>query len=156
MNKYLAYSILLAAVLTACGGGNLAVRQRTPVPTPTATPTSTQTATAMATAMPMPMPVATPELGVWRLTWYGEEFRGGPLYCGSDVYGYYDPADPTTVAAAGGAFPCGTRLKLCADTCIVVVVKDRCGGCGPQHLDASRAAWEELGRSDYVTVEVIQ
>lgn len=113
--------------------------------TPTMSPTSTSTVT--------PTPTSTPEPVVYRLTWYGEEFRGGPLYCGSDVYGYYDPDDPTTVAGVH-EFACGTRLELCAETCIRVVVKDACGGCGYGHLDVSRAAWQELGRPDYGTVRV--
>jgi len=86
-------------------------------------------------------------------TYYDVGFEGGPLYCGTDIYGYYDPADPTTVAAGASGPPCGTHLRVCNErACIGVVVKDRCGGCGAAHLDLSRGAWEALGQPSEVEV----
>ena len=118
-----------------------------------ATPTmpTTRTPTQIATRTP----TATLAAATYRVTWYGEAFRGGPLWC--EAYGSYDPDDPTTVAAGPDAMlPCGTRLDLCgvgvAGQCIDVVVKDRCGGCGEWHLDVSHAAWEMLGRPESVLV----
>lgn len=59
------------------------------------TPTQTWSASIIPAATP------TVELGrrVYRVTYYGPEFQGGPLACGSDVYGHYDANDPTTIAA---------------------------------------------------------
>jgi len=116
-----------------------------PAPTPTPTATATNTATVTQT------PTATPEPVRYLVTYYGADFQGGPLGCGSDVFGTYDLSDPTTIASGAGGPPCGTHLHLCSETaCQNVVVKDMCGGCGPMHLDLSEAAWNVLGQPDFV------
>lgn len=81
------------------------------------------------------------------LTYYHDSLTGGRLGCGSDVYGYYDPTDPTTAAVAPWSdYECGDRLLLCTpQACTVVIVKGLCGGCGRKHLDLSRAAYQALG-----------
>ena len=86
--------------------------------------------------------------GDYRLTYYGEEFRGGLLYC--EEYGSYDPDDLTTAATRDAA--CGQQLQVCATSCVVVTVKDRCGGCGERHIDLSEAAWHAAGGEDWGTV----
>ena len=86
----------------------------------------------------------------YRITYYGEEFRGGPLYCTGEAY---NPDDPTVAASGHDGFSCGTRLRVCADGCVDVTVQDRCGGCGGQHIDVSTAAWRAIGEEDYATVE---
>lgn len=88
----------------------------------------------------------------YRITYYGEEFRGGPLFCTGEAY---NPDDPTVAASGSKGFPCATTLRVCTSTCIIVVVQDRCGGCSDQHLDVSQAAWETLGKEDYAQVEVL-
>lgn len=93
---------------------------------------------------------------VYRITWYGEETGNGPLACGSDIYGHFDPYDVTTVATPWVQYDCGDRLRICTDVrCIVAIVKDKCGGCGAQHIDLSRGAWYTLGGRDYATVEKV-
>lgn len=92
----------------------------------------------------------------YRITWYGPEFAGQPLACGSDIYGLYDPADPTTAAANWGQHVCGERLRVCTKSvCLTVIVKDRCGGCGYGHIDLSQAAYNRLGGYDYANVAVL-
>jgi hypothetical protein len=89
----------------------------------------------------------------YRITWYGERLAGNPLGCGSDIYGSFDPSDITTAATPWRRHQCGDRLLVCTDVnCLVVVVKDRCGECGRQHIDLSRGAWKALGGRDYATV----
>ncbi|MDR7574203.1 MAG: RlpA-like double-psi beta-barrel domain-containing protein [Armatimonadota bacterium] len=122
--------------------------------TPTDGPTSTATPAPTAGSFPVPTP-ATPSPGaaVYRVTWYGDEFAGRPTRCTGEPY---DPEDPN-VAAAGAAGPtCGARLRLCSESaCIVVTVRDGCGGCGPRHLDLSRAGWNALGRPAEVVVTLL-
>lgn len=172
--------ILLVVIMVAFFGGLILVVQATerwspwalpPVPrvtttptnTPTSTsiPTSTPTSTATVTTPPTRVPVSAfipiPEWSSQRVrvTWYGEALRGGPLYCGSDIYGRFDPDDLTTVAVGAGGPPCGSRLQLCSESaCIITIVKDRCGGCGPGHLDLSQAGWEALGRPSMVDMTI--
>jgi len=107
-----------------------------------ATPTVTATDTTSPT--PTATPTATPEPVVYRVTWYGDDFAGGPMLCTEEPY---DPNDPTVAASGAGGPPCGERLRLCSDAaCIEVVIRDGCGGCGPRHLDLSRAGWHALGQ----------
>lgn len=125
-----------------------------PTPTVTASPTPTSTETPTVTPIP-PTPTTVPTRV--RVTFYGEAFRGGPLYCGTDVYGWYDPDDPTTVAMGADGPPCGSRLRLCSESaCIVATIKDKCGGCGPGHLDLSRAGWEALGGPERVLMTILE
>lgn len=120
-----------------------------PAPMPTLTATATNTATATATSTATPVPVR------YLVTYYGVDFQGGPLGCGSDVFGTYDRNDPTTIASGDGGPPCGMHLHLCSPTaCQDVVVKDMCGGCGPMHLDLSEAAWNVLGQPDTVQASI--
>ena len=84
----------------------------------------------------------------YRLTYYGEEFRGGKLYCRG--YGNYDPNDPTGAATRDPT--CGQQLRVCGSACVVVTVRDRCGGCGERHIDLSEAAWLAAGGEDWGTV----
>jgi len=124
-----------------------------PAPTPTLTATVTSTAAATATATPTAKPE--PPRTTYLVTYYGADFQGGPLGCGSDIFGTYDLNDPTTIASGAGGPPCGTRLRLCSETaCQNVVVKDMCGGCGPMHLDLSQAAWNILGQPESVQASV--
>mgnify|MGYP001582146237 CR=1 FL=1 len=90
----------------------------------------------------------------YRLTYYADSLQGQPLGCGQDIYGTYDPSDPTTAAVADGAFTCGQRLAVCADVCITVIVKDKCGECEQAHIDLSRAAWNAAGGKDYGDVQL--
>ena len=119
-------------------------------------PTATQIPTATATVSPTPPPTVTPvppSIRV-RVTWYGEEFRGGPVYCRG---GRYDPDDPTTVAMGADGPPCGSRLRLCSEShCIIATIKDKCGGCGQRHLDLSKGGWEALGRPQSVLMTILE
>jgi hypothetical protein len=101
--------------------------------------------------------IATAELEEARLTWYGEAFRGGPLYCDPSGSVRYNPDDPTVVATAQARWRCGDVLEVCGTSCVTVTVLDRCGGCMPgQHVDLSRAAWQEAGGVDYGTVRRVE
>lgn len=123
---------------------------------PTATPTATPTASPTQTVAPTQTPTATPMPERIIVTYYGEKHRGGPLYCGTDVYGTFDPDDPSTVAMGANGPPCGSRLRLCSESaCIFATIKDRCGGCGPGHLDLSEAGWEALGRPAAVDMTIL-
>ena len=129
-----------------------------PTPTMTASPTPTNTATPTVTeaSTVTPLPTATPILSTrMRVTWYGETHRGGPLFC--EEFGFFDPDDPTTVAMGADGLPCGSRLRLCSESqCIVATIKDRCGGCGPGHLDLSKGGWEALGRPQSVLMTILE
>ena len=94
---------------------------------------------------------------MWRLTAYHRSLAGGLFYCGSDIYGSYDPSDPTTAASSGSSkLDCGQRLRITtSDSSIIVIIKDRCPGCDSNHLDLSQAAWERLGSNDYGSVVVV-
>ena len=128
--------------------------EQAPTPTVTATSTAVSTATAAPTTTSLSPPTPAPRRV--RVTWYGEAFRGGPLYCGGRVYIPYSPDDPTTVAMGADGPPCGTVMLLCSDSaCIVAVIKDKCGGCGNGHLDLSHAGWEALGRPYYVEMTIL-
>ncbi len=85
------------------------------VVTPTATSTAVP-ATETPTASPTQTPTATPVPDRVRVTYYGEAHRDGPLYCGTDIYGTFDPDDPTTVAMGAHGPPCGSRLRLCSES----------------------------------------
>lgn len=127
-----------------------------PVTPTTATPTIALTSTPMDTVTPTSTPTVTPIPERVRVTWYGEAFRDGLLFCGTDIYGRFDPDDPTTVAMGADGPPCGSRMRLCGkEGCIVGIIKDKCGGCGPGHLDLSRAGWEALGRPTVVDMTVV-
>jgi hypothetical protein len=144
-------------VAWASTGGSFSGPEPTVTATTTATPTPTATPTATPTNTPTATPTATPEPVIYRVTYYGIRFQGGPLGCGTDIYGRFDRHDPTTVASGDGGPPCGTHLLLCSEAaCQDVVVKDACGGCGPYRLDLSRAAWEVLGRPTHVEASLIQ
>ena len=86
----------------------------------------------------------------YRITYYGDEFAGNPMFCTEEPY---DPNDPTVVATPAGGFQCGTVLEVCVATCATLTVQDRCGGCGPKHIDVSESAWKLLGEEDYGSVE---
>ena len=88
----------------------------------------------------------------YRTTYYNEEFQGSLLACGSDIYGLYDVNDPTTAAASWDQHQCGDRLTVCGIECQTVIVKDKCGECGPNHIDLSKAAWIKIGQVDYAIV----
>ena len=115
---------------------------------------ATPTQTWPATETPAATPTEEPSRRVYRVTYYGPGFEGQPVACGSDVYGLFDPNDPTTAASGDGGPICGAHLTLCSGAegglCQGVVIKDGCGGCGPDHLDLSRAAWDALGQPEYV------
>lgn len=135
----------------------------TPTATATSTSTATPTATATATSTPTPtntstpVPTATPVSHRIRVTYYGEALRDRPLYCGSNIYGLFDPSDPTTAAMGANGPPCGSRLQLCSESaCIVVVIKDKCPGCGPDHLDLSQAGWKALGWPSMVDMTTLE
>ena len=82
----------------------------------------------------------------YKLTYYHPSFEGGPLGCGSDIYGSYKGSDPTTAAISrSSSFECGDRLQVCGSSCAVVIVKDYCGGCSYNHIDLSLAAWDAVG-----------
>ena len=84
--------------------------------------------------------------------------------------GLYDPYDPTIVAVGPSRYkewPCGTKLRVCAQgnanrrgapldgakkvgnvpsvQCVDVVRVDSCPGCGHYLIDLSEAAFEALG-----------
>ena len=148
--------VVFAALTWAAVGIAIVVSPDPQVIPATPTMPTTRTPTQSATRTP----TATLAASSYRITYYGEVFRGGPLWC--EEYGSYNPDDPTTVAVAVGTdLPCGTRLELCtvagatSGKCVEVVVKDRCGGCGERHLDVSAAAWELLGQPDSVLVRVL-
>lgn len=150
-----AMTLLVAAIVVGLSALYVAQVPRlfmsSPGPTATATPTMMPTSTSTATPTPTSTATPTPLPKRVIVTWYGEAFRGGPLYCGSDVYGQFNPDDPTTVAMGADGPPCGSRLRLCSDSaCIIATIKDKCGGCGPHHLDLSRAGWEALGHPSVV------
>ena len=147
-------AIILAVILGIgwrCGGDPFGESEPPPFMAPT-TPTQTRPAPTI----PAAIPTIEPSRRVYRVTYYGPGFEGGPLGCGSDIYGLFDSSDPTTVASGDGGPVCGTHLTLCSEAdgtlCQGVVVKDACGGCSPDHLDLSRAAWLVLGQPEYVVV----
>lgn len=137
-------------------------------PIPTASETTIKIATmtfpptqitipATATWVRIELPtVAVDNAGQYIVTYYDQCCAGGPYYCGTDIYGYFDPADPTTVATSLEGFPCGTRLIICNELCVIVIVKDKCAGCSNRQLDLSRGAWELLGMPSSVGVEIIE
>lgn len=80
----------------------------------------------------------------------GADYTGGSLGCG---IGVYDPGN-TTLAAVGnlGSWPCGTRLLVCmvsGESCVIVVVRDSCPGCGSGHIDITEAAMAALCYGKY-------
>ena len=145
--------MLLTSVMAAVVATTISVTPSNndpPPTTPTLTPSPTLARTPVPTAQPVPV-------AYFRVTYYGPGFEGGPVACGSDVYGLFDADDPTTAASGTGGPGCGTHLVLCSGKlCQMVVIKDACGGCGPDHLDLSRAAWDALGQPEYVTAAVTQ
>lgn len=143
MRLLLVYLLLLIAILSTCDS-------RAPArETPTASATPSEEPTVLRTTTPTITPIPTPEPIAYRVTWYGDEFAGGPMLCTGEPF---DPNDPTVAARGEGGPPCGTHLRLCSDAaCIEVVISDGCGGCGPEHLDLSRAGWHALGQPYEVT-----
>ena len=146
------------------------INDNPPEPTPTTVvlPTPTE---LLATIIPTQEPIPTTatrirfelptividQMGEYIATYYDQCCVGGPYYCGTNIYGYFDPSDPTTVATSFDGFACGTKLLLCADErCLIVVIKDKCGGCGSRHLDLSRGAWELLGMPSSVKVSIVE
>jgi len=135
-------NLLIAALVGALLVSSISIMRAPAHATPTATATASSSPTLTAT------PTATPEPVAYRVTWYGDDFAGGPMLCTEEPY---DPNDPTVAASGAGGPPCGERLRLCSEgTCIEVTIRDGCGGCGPQHLDLSRAGWEALGKPSEV------
>ncbi len=150
-------AILVISVVTLCNPEKKDVTPVVPTSTQEALPTETipaQTATEtdQPTSTPRPTnlrPTATPHLHelpdtgrTATVTFYSDAYVGGGFYCGG---GHYSPDDPT-VAATGDPVSCGESILLCNEgTCINVVVKDRCGGCGPDHIDLSKEAFTALG-----------
>ena len=147
-------ALMVVALVADYCGGDLSGGSGPPPFRAVATPTQTWPATET----PAATPTVDPGRRAYRVTYYGSDFAGGPLGCGSDVYGYYDPNDPTTAASGAGGPVCGSHLTLCSEAqgtlCQGVVVKDTCGGCGPDHLDLSRAAWLALGQPEFVVASV--
>jgi len=90
--------------------------------------------------------------GTYRITYYDSSFSGQLMYCEEEAF---DPGDLSIAATGADGFACGTRLQVCTDTdtCLLLTVQDRCGGCSGQHIDVSEAAWKVLGEEDYGTVE---
>ena len=154
LNVSLVVAALVVITLLLQGGSTALAPTVTASPTPTNTATVTPTETPTVTPIP---PTETPMPTRVRVTWYGEAFRGGPVYCGTDVYGRYDPDDPSTVAMGADGPPYGSRLRLCSEsTCITATIKDKCGGCGSGHLDLSRGGWEALGRPESVLMTILE
>lgn len=175
-----AASLVILTVVILTEDSNSEIEQEEPTPTtyyessiarytPMATKTTMPTATMtfLPTSTPVPVVpqiiVEAPEAPVYSgeaygdyiVTYYDQCCVGGPFYCGVEIYGYFNPLDPTTVATGWGGFTCGTHLLLCSNVCISVVVKDLCSGCGSNHLDLSRGAYNALGGPTSVRVEVI-
>ena len=113
---------------------------------------------------------------LYKATRYGEQYNGGPLYCGGTYW-----SDDIGILAINPQYhdwPCGTRLEVCApldasstvdwsDTelgdlrdmrCIGVVRVDTCPGCGPYHLDLSESGIAVLcgGKCDYIEGLVVR
>ncbi len=158
-------SFLRAVVVAFVLGGLIAfltgrdvLDWRPPAPTPTPTATVTPISTSVPTATPSPSPTQTPQkaisaVQVFHITYYGPCCEGGPVYCGTDIYGFFNSSDSTTIATGSSGYPCGTQLRVCSESaCLVGVVKDRCEVCGSHTLDLSRAGWELLGRPNKAKV----
>lgn len=116
---------------------------------------------------PEPSPTPSPVVGLtMRATHYGESYNGGPLGCGSRVWGYYSSGDPTIAAvspSAYGRWPCGTRLRVSGPVgSIEVIRKDACPGCDkhgwPEMIDLSEAGHAAVCGigTCVVTVEVVE
>ena len=92
-------------------------------------------------------------------THYGTSYQGGPLSCDT---GYYDTDDPGIVAVGWESpYECGDKLIITgAAGTITATVQDRCGGCGPYHLDLSEAGQLAtcgfLGVCDIVIMEEVE
>lgn len=75
-------------------------------------------------------------------TWYGADYAGGPLACSGEPFA---PDDATVAAVQPGRWPCGTRLVIgYGGKQVTVYVLDHCPGCGWNHVDLSKAAFERL------------
>jgi len=152
--------LVVALVLLVCKKDDPPVPPVVVVPSPTVTETFTPVPPTETVVPPTNTPVHpthAPETGSRQVivTWFGEFHRGGPFFC--EEFGFFDPGDPTTVAMGAGGPPCGTKVRLCSEsTCIVAVIKDKCGGCGPGHLDLSRAAWDTLGQPERVLMTILE
>ena len=78
------------------------------------------------------------------MTPYDDGLAGNPLGCG----GTYDPSDPTVIAVSlplAADFPCGSHIAIWGPAGQIVGVRqDTCPGCGANHLDLSRAAFNAV------------
>mgnify|MGYP001598665634 CR=1 FL=1 len=143
------YTLLLLLVVVAIVVGHARMQRWEPPQGRRPVAATERAAVATLSSTPTPAPI------VYRVTYYGPGFEGGLVACGTDIYGPFDSSDPTTAAAGSGGPPCGTRLTLCnGKLCLVVVIKDACGGCSPDHLDLSRAAWDALGQPTHVAATI--
>ena len=110
---------------------------QTPIPTATNTPAPSPTPTRT----PRPGRTATPTPDEFSVTRYADSLEGNSLGC--TQYGTYDPDNPLIVAVGPARhfeWPCGTPLQICGPAgCIIAVRADSCPGCGPNHIDMSRA-----------------
>lgn len=73
-----------------------------------------------------------------KLSYYSQEFEGGPLACGGTYH-----ADDETIAETN-RWPCGTVLRICrGSACIMAAVRDR-GAMAANELDVSMKAFTRL------------
>jgi len=111
----------------------------TPTPIPTATNTPAPSPTP--TRTPRPGNTATPSPDQFSVTRYADSLEGNSLGC--TQYGTYDPDNPLIVAVGPARhfeWPCGTLLQVCGPAgCLIALRADSCPGCGPNHIDMSRA-----------------
>lgn len=112
-----------------------------PPPPPTATPEPEPTAVSERLAAP-----ATADVFNGIATAYSDSLAGNMMGCNGA--GPFSPADTSVIAvspAQYAQFPCGTVLEVCgAAGCITGTRQDSCPGCGPYHLDLSRAGFNQV------------
>lgn len=80
-------------------------------------------------------------------SWYGSELEGAPTASG-------EPYDPSGFTVAHKTLPLGTKLNVCLEGCVEVLVNDRGPSAGGRDLDLSGAAAEEIGLDGIGVVSV--